>query len=50
MQSFAGLNRYVARVACLALGLVWSLGVAAQDKPNFLIIAGDDIGIYNLSA
>jgi arylsulfatase len=50
MQSFDSLNCNVARLACLVIGLVWSLGLSAQEKPNFLIIWGDDIGIYNISA
>ena len=50
MQLLDGLVRYAAHLACMVLGLVWSFGIAAQDKPNFLIIWGDDIGIYNISA
>ncbi|MCW8871371.1 MAG: arylsulfatase [Xanthomonadales bacterium] len=50
MRLLDSLNRYAARLVCLALGLVWSFGIAAQDKPNILVIWGDDIGIYNISA
>jgi arylsulfatase A-like enzyme len=50
VETHVSLHRYAARLVLLALGLVWSLGSAAQDKPNFLIIWGDDIGIYNISA
>jgi arylsulfatase len=32
------------------VGLALTASVAAQDKPNFLIIWGDDIGICNISA
>lgn len=32
----------------LMLGFVWSISVIAQDKPNILIIWGDNIGYWNL--
>jgi len=50
MQLFGYRNRFLAGLACLAHGLLWSVSLAAQEKPNFLIIWGDDIGIYNISA
>ncbi len=40
-----------ARMALPALALVAATSVAAQDKPkNFLVIWGDDIGLWNVSA
>ena len=44
------------RLGRLALALTFvcvslvSAGVSAQDKPNILVIWGDDIGVYNISA
>jgi len=38
-------NRIVCTVALLAAG-----AAAADDKPNILVIFGDDIGMYNISA
>ena len=39
---------------CLAVVLVASIALAvpaaAQDKPNILVIFGDDVGMYNISA
>ena len=36
---------------CLALGLMLTAGVAqALDKPNILVIWGDDVGVHNISA
>ena len=35
----------------LCLGFLVSAGVAqAQEKPNILVIFGDDVGMYNISA
>ena len=33
-----------------ALGLAWTCGARAQQKPNILVIFGDDIGVTNVSA
>jgi arylsulfatase len=33
----------------MALLLLWPLAIAAQDKPNILVIWGDDIGVHNIS-
>jgi arylsulfatase A-like enzyme len=33
----------------LMLGIVWSFALHAQDKPNILVIWGDDIGWANVS-
>lgn len=40
------------RFFALAIGSALSLGVAAQetDKPNILVIWGDDVGMWNISA
>ena len=40
------------RTLTLALGLAFigSFAQAADKKPNILIIMGDDIGIFNISA
>jgi arylsulfatase len=39
------------RVAVLACLTLWSVSLAnAQKKPNILVIFGDDIGWFNLSA
>ena len=44
-------RRKPVRRLTLLLVLVACAGVSlAQDKPNFLVIWGDDIGIYNISA
>ena len=44
-------RRNRAGLAITLLALMAYAGVSpAQDKPNFLIIWGDDIGIYNISA
>jgi arylsulfatase len=37
-------------LAAMATGLFISFGALAQDRPNILIIWGDDIGVYNTSA
>ena len=38
------------RIAAIAIVVVALVGtVAAQDKPNILVIMGDDIGYWNLS-
>lgn len=37
-------------VLLLASALIWSASAAAADKPNILVIWGDDIGITNISA
>ena len=44
--------RYRHKLACLLLTLGTSLALTAQaaDKPNILVIWGDDIGITNISA
>ena len=36
--------------ALLALGAVATTSAQAADKPNFLVIWGDDIGGFNISA
>jgi len=38
------------RLTFVLFGTCFSLSVAAQDKPNILIIWGDDIGQFNISA
>jgi arylsulfatase len=38
------------RASSLVLALVWAAAAAAQDKPNILVIWGDDIGVHNVSA
>ena len=43
------LGRLAFAVTLLCVSLV-SGGVIAQDKPNILVIWGDDIGVYNISA
>jgi arylsulfatase len=50
MQLLNGLKRSAVSLTGLILGVLWLGPLAAQDRPNFLIIWGDDIGIYNLSA
>jgi arylsulfatase len=42
--------RRLLSIGIAALGPVISLSAAAQDKPNFLVIFGDDIGQTNVSA
>jgi arylsulfatase len=42
--------RRVLSIGIVALGLVTCLSAAAQNKPNFLVIFGDDIGQTNVSA
>jgi len=50
MQLLNSFNRWATRLLCCAVGLAWSFSIAAQEMPNILIIWGDDIGIYNISA
>jgi arylsulfatase len=38
------------RTTSLVLALVFASTAAAQDKPNILVIWGDDIGVHNVSA
>ncbi len=37
-------------VSCFVLLVVTATSVAAQDRPNILMIWGDDIGQWNVSA
>ena len=50
MHSIHKLSRFRVLLLSLAcLGLLCPGVLAAQDKPNILIIWGDDIGVYNTS-
>jgi arylsulfatase A-like enzyme len=57
-DSWAGKNKYNCYLnevfmkhlkLLLMLGIVWSFALHAQDKPNILVIWGDDIGWANVS-
>ena len=50
MKSRAALKVIVAAIAALALALTLSTASAQQKKPNILVIWGDDIGQFNISA
>src|SRR5262245_22302010 len=43
-------SRRALSIGIAALGLVISLSAAAQNKPNILVLFGDDIGQTNVSA
>jgi hypothetical protein len=42
-------NKFIMAVVLMA-GLVAATAAIAQDKPNILVIWGDDIGQFNVSA
>ena len=52
MESKPGfLRKYVVGLSTMLLALVWLVApAAAQQKPNIVVIMGDDIGIWNIGA
>ncbi len=42
--------KLITRIACIAAGALLSAAASAADKPNILVIWGDDIGQSNISA
>ena len=44
------LSRVIPAIACLFGGLITCGEARAQDRPNILVIWGDDIGMWNVSA
>ncbi len=45
------LRKHVVRLSTMLLALVWLVApAAAQQKPNIVVIMGDDIGIWNIGA
>ena len=45
------LRKHVVGLSTLLLVLVWLVApAAAQQKPNIIMIMGDDIGIWNIGA
>ena len=44
------LSRVIPAIACLFGGLITCGEAQAQDRPNILVIWGDDIGMWNVSA
>src|SRR4029434_7394966 len=45
------LGKYVVGLSMMLLALVWLVApAAAQQKPNILVIMGDDVGWFNIGA
>jgi hypothetical protein len=52
-RSTRGFRRDILAIVMLAVALAWSGAATAQtaaNKPNILVIWGDDIGVHNISA
>ena len=43
-------NRILTLLAAIALLTVWAGNASAADKPNIVVIWGDDVGWFNISA
>ena len=45
------MRRTIGTLAAILVAVAWAAGpVAAQPKPNIVVIMGDDIGIWNIGA